>query len=198
MTRRAVYGFGLLFTVVCTLMTVESINIPRWVSYNPTARRHYSMGLHRRCSSVTGTCEPFPRPSDCVDSRAGFCDLWRSVGFLVSLSVVVELATIVSFVVIIAGGVQRRAAGWKIISSILGFGAAVQCAGTAIVAHLSSTDDRFARGWQLDLSWRLCTASWIIMAAAASVIAASARYLPEEDEYETIPDNPMSYEQDEL
>lgn len=61
--------------------------------------------------------------------------MWRTVGFLLSFGVVVELATLVSFAVIISGGVQRRQAGWRLISGLLAFGAVVQCGGMAIVVR---------------------------------------------------------------
>jgi hypothetical protein len=59
--------------------------------------------------------------------------MWRTVGFLISFDVVIELCTLVSFGVIIAGGVQRRTAGWSIICGLLLFSGLVQCAGMAIV-----------------------------------------------------------------
>jgi hypothetical protein len=62
--------------------------------------------------------------------------MWRTVGFLISFAVVAELCTLVSFAVIIGGGVQRRAAGWQVASGVLLFSAVVQCAGMAIVASL--------------------------------------------------------------
>lgn len=65
--------------------------------------------------------------------RKTFCNLWRTVGFLIDFAVVVELATLVSFGVIISGGVQRRSAGWKIVASLLVFSGVVQCVGIAIV-----------------------------------------------------------------
>lgn len=61
--------------------------------------------------------------------------MWRTVGFLISFGVVVELCTLVCFVVIIAGGVQRRAAGWQLVVGVLAFSAIVQCAGMAIVVR---------------------------------------------------------------
>jgi hypothetical protein len=61
--------------------------------------------------------------------------MWRTVGFLTSFGVVVELCAIVSFVVIMSGGVQRRAAGWQVGVGVLSFSAIVQCAGMAIVVR---------------------------------------------------------------
>ena len=37
MTRKSVYNVGLLFTLVCTAMTVASIAMPQWVSYRPVS-----------------------------------------------------------------------------------------------------------------------------------------------------------------
>lgn len=53
-----------------------------------------------------------------------------------------ELATLVSFAVIVAGGVQRRSTGWKIISSLLVFSAVVECAGMGIVVCISDFGER--------------------------------------------------------
>lgn len=41
MTRRSVYTVGLLFTLVCTAMTVASIAMPRWVSYRPVSSLYF-------------------------------------------------------------------------------------------------------------------------------------------------------------
>ncbi|KAF1945304.1 hypothetical protein EJ02DRAFT_369636 [Clathrospora elynae] len=187
MTRRLVYGVGLILTIASTIMTIASIALPRWVSYSPNGDREYSYGLHSRCSAVTGSCVPFPRTSDCTKDPS-FCNMWRTVGFLTSFGVVVELCAVVSFVVIITGGVQRRVAGWGVAVGVLGCSAVVQCAGMAIVSFLFDHDDRFWHGWHLDVSWSLCTASWTILILTAIGIAASALYLPVESDYELIPD----------
>jgi hypothetical protein len=62
--------------------------------------------------------------------------MWRTVGFLTSFGVVVELCAITSFLIIISGGVQRRAAGWQVAVGVLSFSAIVQCAGMAVVVRL--------------------------------------------------------------
>lgn len=153
MTRRTVYAAGLILTLACkqknmsrrhklhetdcilgTIMTIASISMPRWVTYSPNGEREYSYGLHTRCSAVTGTCVPFPKSSDCAKDPS-FCNMWRTVGFLTSFGVVVELCALVSFIVIISGGVQRRAAGWQVAVGVLSFSAIVQCAGMAIVVR---------------------------------------------------------------
>jgi len=198
MTRRGVYTLGLLLTIACTVMSLQSIILPRWVSYSPDGKRGYTVGLHQRCSTATGICHSFPRPSDCTGDKQNFCNLWRTVGFLISFTVVVELATLVSFAVIVAGGVQRRSTGWKIISSLLVFSAVVECAGMGIVAHLYNSDDRFRRGWSLDSSWKLSTASWMMLLFTAGIMGISALCMPPEGDYEAIPDYlQMEVEQDE-
>ncbi|KAH7346023.1 hypothetical protein BKA66DRAFT_478363 [Pyrenochaeta sp. MPI-SDFR-AT-0127] len=197
MTRRIVYGVGLILTIASTIMTIASIAMPRWVSYSPDGKREYSYGLHSRCSAVTGTCVPFPRDSDCSKDPS-FCNMWRTVGFLISFGVVVELCTLVSFVVILAGGVQRRAAGWQVAAGVLAFSAVVQCAGMAIVAFLFDHDARFWDGWNLDISWSLCTASWTILTLTCLGVVASAVYLPAEGDYELIPDQSQVPPDDQL
>lgn len=63
--------------------------------------------------------------------------MWRTVGFMMSFGVVVELCTLVSFVVIIAGGVQRRVQGWGIVVGVLVFSAIIQGAGMSVVVCLA-------------------------------------------------------------
>ncbi|KAF2116187.1 hypothetical protein BDV96DRAFT_573522 [Lophiotrema nucula] len=198
MTRRMVYGFGLWLTLACTAMTIASIIEPRWLSYSPNGERKASMGLHRYCRSSTNKCDHFPEQKlgDCDGDKWSFCSMWRTVGFFISFSVVIELLTVVSFIVIISGGVQRRSTGWKVITPILAFGGIVQCAGMAIVAFLYDHDERFIEGWHLDLSWTLVTISWTVLVLTSAGIVASALYLPTEGGYELIP-NAQQFEVEE-
>jgi hypothetical protein len=92
----------------------------------------YSYGLHKRCSTVTGTCEPFPTYRDC-DLDGTFCALWRSVGFLMSFAVIIELATFIAYTVVILGGVQQRSYGWKIVCSLLGLAGTVELICMALI-----------------------------------------------------------------
>ncbi|KAF2465542.1 uncharacterized protein BDR25DRAFT_84885 [Lindgomyces ingoldianus] len=188
MTRRLVYSSGLFLTIACTAMTIASIVLPRWVSYSPKDKRELSYGLHTHCSSITGICKPFPQFEDCARDKWSFCSMWRTVGFLISFAVVVELCTLVTFFVIISGGVQRRSTGWTIPCSLLLFASIIQCAGMAIVSFLFDHDERFFDGWYLDNSWVLCTVSWSVLFLTSAGITASALYLPEEGGYELIPD----------
>jgi hypothetical protein len=50
-----------------------------------------------------------------------------------SFTAVLELATLVAYIVVILGGKQRREAGWKVLASMLLLIGAVQCASMAIV-----------------------------------------------------------------
>ena len=132
--------------------------------------------------------------------------MWRTVGFMMSFGVVVELCTLVSFVVIVAGGVQRRVQGWGIVVGVLIFSAIIQGAGMSIVVCLASVaclqeesadnlqsyvfdhDPRFFSGFHLDSSWSMCTASWTLLVMTAFGIALSAYCLPAENDYELIPE----------
>ncbi|KAI9709343.1 MAG: hypothetical protein M1820_003463 [Bogoriella megaspora] len=176
-------------------MTIASIVVPRWVSWNERSLRggsiHYTYGLHRRCSSLTGVCTEFPRQEDCRGDEREFCSAWRSVGFLMSFTVVLELAGLIAFAVILLGGRQKREVGWKILGWILGVAAASEAVSMAVVAFLYDHDDRFFPGWKLDVSWILCTISWAILALDAIGIATAALVLPSEGDYELIPDRPV-------
>ncbi|KAF2757672.1 hypothetical protein EJ05DRAFT_538822 [Pseudovirgaria hyperparasitica] len=188
MTRRIVYGVGLWVVVAATALTLASIIEPRWLSYRPEGNSiRFSYGLHRKCSTIKGTCEPFPEFADCQLDQRQFCSIWRSVGFLMSFSVIIELATLVAYIVVLAGGKQKRDQGWKVTASLLGFSALVQLIAMALVAYVFDSDARFFDGWELDASWILCTVSWAILGLSGVGLVASAKFLKEEGDYELIP-----------
>lgn len=64
--------------------------------------------------------------------------MWRSVGFLMSFAVVIEGMTLVAFIVVVAGGKQKREQGWKVICGLLVLSGLIQCAGMAIIVSISS------------------------------------------------------------
>ncbi|KAI9789095.1 MAG: hypothetical protein M1816_006345 [Peltula sp. TS41687] len=112
--------------------------------------------------------------------------MWRTVGFLMSFSVVLQGMTLVAYIAILAGGRQKRETGWRILSSFLLLTGLVQCASMAIMAFLYDHDDRFFVGWKLDNSWILCTISWTVLVLSAGALAASTWLLPPEGGYELI------------
>lgn len=145
--------------VAGTAMTIASIYMPRWISFDAVSLppillphtlestsltrhpqnhdgRKFSYGLHSRYSNIPTEPEyvAFPSKEQCRTDES-FCNMWRTVGFFISFDVAVELCTLVSFIVIIAGGVQRRAAGWQIVTALLLFSAFIQCIGMAIVVR---------------------------------------------------------------
>jgi len=104
-----------------------------------------------------------------------------------SFAAVLELATLVAYVVVIIGGKQKRETGWKVLAFMLMLVGILQCASMAIVAYLFDNDDRFFVGWKLDKSWILCTVSWSIAVFSAAFISLSAFVFPSEGGYELIP-----------
>ncbi len=50
-----------------------------------------------------------------------------------NFAAVLELVTIVTYIVILAGGKQKRQSGWKVLAALLVVTGAVQCAAMAIV-----------------------------------------------------------------
>jgi hypothetical protein len=52
--------------------------------------------------------------------------MWRSVGFLMSLAVVLEGMTIAAFLILLFGGKQRREQGWAVLSIFVAIAAVVQ------------------------------------------------------------------------
>lgn len=106
-----------------------------------------------------------------------------------SFAVVIEGMTFFSFVVMIAGGKQKRESGWRILAGLLFLIGGVQCAGMALITYLYENDDRFFPGWRLDTSWMLCTISWSTMLLLGVAVISAALLLPIEGGYELIPDH---------
>ena len=62
--------------------------------------------------------------------------MWRSVGFLMSFAIVLEGMTLITYIVILAGGKQKRERGWKILSGLHALVGALQLAGMAIIVSI--------------------------------------------------------------
>jgi len=192
MTRVAVYSTALVAFAFATAMTVAAIFMPDWITWSADTpgggQVRKIIGLHKSCSSITGQCVHYPQRQDCSGTDRYFCSMWRSVGFMMSFTAVLELATLVAYVVILVGGKQKRETGWRILASMLLLVGVVECASMAIVAYLFDNDEKFfAPGWKLDKSWILCTISWSIAILSAVFISFSAFIFPPEGGYELIP-----------
>ncbi|KAJ5891059.1 uncharacterized protein N7473_007287 [Penicillium subrubescens] len=181
LTKTIVYSGTLVLFLASFTLTLCSIVIPKWVSYHSEKpAHHYSYGLHQRCSSLTDTCESFPQSDDCHGDDRYFCSMWRSVGFLMSFTVVLEGMSIVAYVIILGGGKRLRENGWRVLSLLIILSAIVQAAGMSIVAYLFDNEDRFFVGWRLDQSWIFCTVSWCFSLICAGAIVIAAQILPSE------------------
>ncbi|PYH48982.1 uncharacterized protein BP01DRAFT_353298 [Aspergillus saccharolyticus JOP 1030-1] len=190
LTKTIVYTGSLILFLASFGLTISSIVVPKWVSYdNDKPFFHYSYGLHRRCSSLTGTCESFPQREDCHGEDRYFCSMWRSVGFLMSFAVVLEGMSVVAFLIVLSGGKRLRESGWKILSLFILMSAVVQAGSMGIVAYLYDNEDRFFVGWRLDESWIYCTVSWCVSLVCAAALILAAYTLPSEGGYELIPDH---------
>jgi hypothetical protein len=142
MTRRIVYGISLWVFLGAAACTVASVALPNWVSYtSPTNHDpiRITYGLHKRCSSISGKCEPFPQSTDCHGDDKYFCSMWRSTGFAVNFSLMVELACIVAYITVLTGGRAVRESGWKILAGLLSLVAVGQVVAMALV--VSNTQD---------------------------------------------------------
>ncbi|KAA8647152.1 hypothetical protein EYZ11_009565 [Aspergillus tanneri] len=190
LTKTIVYSATLVLFLTSFGLSVSSIVAPKWVSYHSEKPSfHYSYGLHRRCSSLTDTCESFPQREDCHGEDRYFCSMWRSVGFLMSFAIVLEGMSIVAYVIILSGGKRLRESGWKVLSLLIVLSAAVQAASMSLVAYLFENEDRFFVGWKLDESWIYCTVSWVVSLFCAGALVIAAWVLPSEGGYELIPDH---------
>lgn len=65
--------------------------------------------------------------------------MWRSTGFLMSLSMVLELATLVTFLIIMSGGKLKREVGWKVLGGLMTAVAVAQLCAMSIVVSIIDT-----------------------------------------------------------
>ncbi|EEY14392.1 conserved hypothetical protein [Verticillium alfalfae VaMs.102] len=193
MTRVSVYSAALVAFVAATTMTIASITVPHWISYSATTvdGHTYSkhIGLHRTCSNLYDPpCREFPTADQCTGERS-FCSMWRTVGFLASFATILQLATIVSFLVIMVGGRFKREVGWKLLGLMLIVVGLFEFSIMGVVAYLFDHDQQFTvPGWTLDTSWVLMTVSASVSLVCAVGLAVSAYVLPSEDGYDFLED----------
>jgi hypothetical protein len=145
LTRSIVFSAALLVFLVGTGLTLASIIVPEWISFEDETNHgttiHYTYGLHRRCSNTDALsavglhCSSFPTLKDCRGEDRYFCSMWRSVGFLMSFAVVIEGMTIAAFVVLILGGKQRREQGWGVMALLALIAALVQVCAMALTVR---------------------------------------------------------------
>ena len=62
--------------------------------------------------------------------------MWRSVGFLMSFAIVLQGMTLITYLIILGGGKQKRETGWKILTLFLMMIGLVQCAAMGLVVSL--------------------------------------------------------------
>lgn len=63
--------------------------------------------------------------------------MWRSVGFLMSFAVVIEGMNLIVYIIILAGGKQKRESAWKFLAGLHVIAAALQIAAMAIIVSLT-------------------------------------------------------------
>ncbi|KFY11214.1 hypothetical protein V492_04580 [Pseudogymnoascus sp. VKM F-4246] len=194
MARVLVYSIALVAFLGATVLTLTSIFLPYWLTIDspitPDDHLKITYGLHRACSSLTNSCRPFPSQTDCLSLSSDapdFCTIWRSSAFLMSFTGILEIVTLITFGIILAGGLQKRAQGWKVLVGLMGVVVAGQVASTAMVAYLLDYDERFFPGWELGKSWVMGTVSWAVVLCTAGGVGVASYLLPPEGGYELIP-----------
>ncbi|KFY29748.1 hypothetical protein V493_02255 [Pseudogymnoascus sp. VKM F-4281 (FW-2241)] len=177
-----------------TVLTLTSIFLPYWLTIDspitPDDHLKITYGLHRACSSLTNSCRPFPSSTDCLARSSDgpdFCTIWRSSAFLMSFTGILEIVTLITFGIILAGGLQKRAEGWKVLVGLMGVVVLGQVASTAMVAYVLDYDERFFPGWELGKSWVMGTVSWAVVLCTAGGVGVASYLLPPEGGYELIP-----------
>ena len=124
-------------------MIAASIFVPSWISYSVTTPKgdiiEKRIGLHRSCSSLDSpTCREFPTPELCTAGARYFCSLWKTVGFMASLSAILCLASLVCFLVVMKGGKYKRETGWPFVSGMLTLVSVVEFVIISIVVRIST------------------------------------------------------------
>lgn len=185
-----------------TALSLASIALPDWITWHapsphpsdpPSQPVHYTYGLQARCSSLssptsTPSCHPFPRAHDCTTSPT-FCSLWRTAGFSASLAVVLELACCVALLLVLLGGKQRRARGWRVVLPLVAAAVVAQAVGVGVVAGLWERDARFEMdGWALGRAWGVAAAGLGGLVGAGMGLGVGVRWAAEEGGYELIPE----------
>lgn len=151
MTRRIVYGISLWVFLGSVGCTIASIALPNWISYYSPVEGsepiRITLGLHKRCSSITGRCSPFPQYDDCRGDDRSFCSIWRSTGFFMNFSVVLLLACVVAYITILVGGRGTREVGWRLLCPLLAVVALTQLIAMSLVVggyHVSMRRGQYA------------------------------------------------------
>ena len=126
-------------------MTITSAVTPHWISYSETTKLggtvYDHIGLRQRCSTSTASgsasgrgCAHFPDEGQCESGdRYAICSMWQTTGILMSFTVVMDLVTLVSLLVVMAGGKARRESGWRAVCGMLAAVAALQFGAMAVV-----------------------------------------------------------------
>ncbi|ODH46358.1 hypothetical protein GX48_07549 [Paracoccidioides brasiliensis] len=207
-TKTIVYAATLVVFLTASVLTISSIILPRWISFQRGTSIAITYGLHVRCisnsvpvpvptssptpnfapASYQTTCSRFPQYDDCTGTDRRFCSMWRTIGFLMSFAVLLEGMTLITYIIILSGGKQIRESGWRILTLFLVLVGLVQCSGMAVASYLHDNDDHFYLGFRLDDSFILCTVSWCLALLCALSVYIAARVLPTEGGYELIPD----------
>jgi len=200
MTRVVVYSGALVLFVAATAATLYSIFADNWLVWHAESNRgdHFTkkIGLHHSWTSTSGRWETYPSKEDCDAKTMGghFCSMWRTTAFMMSFAAVLELATLVAYLVIIIGGRQKRENGWKLLVSMLAVIGVAQCFCMSTVSYLYDYDHQFSvPGWQMDWGFTWCTFSWVVSISLAVGISLSAYFLPSEGGYELIPSERSEY-----
>lgn len=178
----------LQLTFTAMALTLTAILLPTWITFT-SGPAHSSYGIHSYCTN--SACSPFPIRTDCTAGHRSFCVQWRTAAFALNLTFLTELATLVTFALVLLGGKQMRDQGTRVLSVMLMLCAAGQVLTVALVARLFEVDDRFFEGWRLGGAWALTVASAALQCGAIVGLVAAKWYLPEEGGYELIPNRPM-------
>lgn len=123
-------------------MIMAAIAVPRWITYSVNAgdqtfEKH--IGLHKSCSNLDEPqCRRYPYKELCEDNSRYFCSMWRTVGFMASISALLCLASLVTFAVVLKGGKYEREKGWPFVTFLLSLVSTTQFVVISIVVCLLS------------------------------------------------------------
>ncbi|KAK4669455.1 uncharacterized protein QC763_203185 [Podospora pseudopauciseta] len=175
-SQTASYMGVVVGSVTSTFSALISLTSPTWIVYQLSHPRVYDhIGLFTRCSR--SACVPFPSTRFCSSLTTPvshiplhprgkpptppFCTKWRSAGFLVNISVGLNLVSLVVAALLLLGNAHEphsyhmpRKHGTRIMAVLMMIAGAVELGAVAMVSELKEYEEMFqVPGYEHGQAW---------------------------------------------
>lgn len=164
---RNVYKISFFLFVCCTVFTLVSLTDPSWFRSRVRVgdiEVSTTYGLAEKCSSIDGSCSPFPENSDCQLHGESFCTTWKTAGFSSWLALLFQACSICAYICAFHPGNEFTfESAWKVLSCLIFVSSFLQAISTIAMAVLLETSGLFVSGnWRIGRSWAFATTSWTL------------------------------------